>query len=73
MNKINFWNILFYYFPCCFKKEKKIIEKCNELIDEEISIDNIIYKMLKIEGIKNEGKILENKKLKEIIDILKEI
>ena len=75
MNKINFCNFLFYDFSCCFLKENKknkIIEKCKELIDEESSIDNIIYKMLKLEN-KNEQKISENNKIKEIIDLLKEI
>ena len=75
MNKINFWNFLFYDFSCCFLKENKknkIIEKCKELIDKESSIDNIIYKMLKLEN-KNEQKISESNKIKEIIDLLKEI
>jgi hypothetical protein len=75
MNKINFWNYLFYDFSCCFLKENKknkIIEKCKELIDKESSINNIIYKMLKLEN-KNEQKISENNKIKEIINLLKEI
>ena len=75
MNKINFWNFLIYDFSCCFLKENKknkIIEKCKELIDKESSIDTIIYKMLKLEN-KNEQKISENNKIKEIINLLKEI
>ena len=75
MNKINFWNFLFYDFSCCFLKENKknkIIEKCKELIDKESSINNIIYKMLKLEN-KNEQKISENNKIKEIINLLKEM
>ncbi len=71
MNKINFWNILFYKFCCCFKKERKIIKKCNELVDSESSIDYIIYRMLKLENIEGQ-KISENDKVKEIINLLEE-
>jgi hypothetical protein len=53
-------------------KKNKIIEKCKELIDKESSINNIIYKMLKLEN-KNEQKISENNQIKEIINLLKEI
>ena len=73
MNKINFWNILFYEFSCCcFKKEKKIIKKCKQLIDKEISVDNIIYKMLQLRDKKklNVSKVSEVIELKQIIDLL---
>ena len=69
MNRINFRHFLFYYFSCCFTKEREIIKKCNEFVDKEISIDNIMYKMLKLRN----KEILKKKQLKEIIDLLKEI
>ncbi len=50
IKKINFWNII-CCFSFCFKKKKGIIQKCNEFVDKEISIDNIIYKLLKLEEI----------------------
>ena len=73
MNQINFWNLFFYHFSCCFKQKRKIIEKCGELLDKELSIENIVDKMLKLEDINSNkgGKIMENKNLKEIIELLK--
>ncbi len=73
MNKINFWNILFYNFSCCFKRKRKIVNKCSEFIDKELSIDIIIDKILKLEDInlRKEGNNKRNNILKEIIELLK--
>ena len=46
INKINFLDYLFF---CCTKK-RKLIKKCQEIVEREASIDNIIYKLLKIEN-----------------------
>ena len=46
LNTINFLDYLFF---CCTKK-RKLIKKCQKIIDQESSIDNIIYKLLKLEN-----------------------
>ena len=51
-------------FLFLLQEKKGIIQKCNELVDKEISIDNIIYKLLKLEEIyekKNSIKSIEDK------------
>jgi len=45
INKINFWDYLF----CCCTKKRELIKKCNKIIEQEASIENIIYKILKLE------------------------
>ena len=46
INKINFLDYLFF---CCTKK-RKLIKVCQEIVEQEASIDNIIYKLLKMEN-----------------------
>ncbi len=74
MDKLNYFHIIISYFSSKNKKAK-LINLCQDLIEEDLCIENIFYRLYELERKVNllSNKKNENKKFDEINNCIYEI
>ena len=74
MDKLNYFHIIISYF-CCKNKKAKLINLCQDLIEEDLCIENIFSRLYELERKVNllSNKKNQNNKLDEINNCIYEI
>jgi len=80
INRLNYYNIFLSYL-CCENSNTKLIKLCDDLVDEDLCLENILSRIYELENEMNilfkieqiNYKVNENEKFKEISKCIYEI